>query len=119
MKENSGFAYRIHVAATQLDTSMLLMGWLVKNGFYAQLATDTSSLGDPSRLPAAPEALLLDESIGANLLVPVLKCVRSDPRWAKTVVICLGAFSEEREVNLFKAGADDVMAKPLDRKSVV
>jgi DNA-binding response OmpR family regulator len=92
---------------------MLFLGWFAKQGMYVGLVADGRELADASRLPQAPECLILDDALGVSLLPAILKCVRTQPGWQKTVIVAAGAFSEEQEVELLRAGADEVVGKPL------
>lgn len=92
---------------------MLLLGWFAKHGLYVGLVADGRELAETARLPQAPECLILDDALGATALPAILKVVRSQPNWSKTVIVATGSFSEEQEVELLRAGADEVVAKPL------
>jgi DNA-binding response OmpR family regulator len=106
-------AHRILVATPQSDVAMLLLGWFAKQGLYVGLVADARELADAAKLPQAPECLILDDALGAATLSSVVKVVRSQAGWKKTVIVATGSFSEEQEVELLRAGADDVVAKPL------
>ena len=112
-------AHRILVATPQSDVAMLFLGWFAKQGMYVGLVADGRELADASKLPQAPECLILDDALGAAVLPAILKCIRSQPGWAKTVVVAAGSFSEEQEVELLKAGADEVVAKPLRLSALI
>lgn len=92
---------------------MMFLGWFAKHGMYVGLVTDVAQLSDVSRFPVAPEGLVLDDSLGASQLAAITRGLRQQATWAKTVILAAGAFSEEQEVELLKAGANEVVAKPL------
>jgi DNA-binding response OmpR family regulator len=92
---------------------MIFLGWFAKSGLYVGLVSDGNQLADAAKLPQAPECLVLDDALGANLLPTILRCVRGQPGWNKTVIVASGTFSEEQEVELLRAGADEVVSKPL------
>lgn len=106
-------ANKVLVASANSDTAMHLLGWFAKHGFYVALEGDVSRLGDTSKPYSAPECLLLDDAAGASLLPKLVAAMRTRPDWARTVIVAIGAFSEEQEIELFRAGADDIVGKPL------
>jgi len=106
-------AHRILVATPQSEVAMLLLGWFAKHGLYVGIVTDARELVEASKLPQAPECLILDDAFGASNLPAIIKVIRSQPGWKKTVVVATGTFSEEQEVEMLRLGADDVVAKPL------
>lgn len=105
--------HRILLATPATDTAMLLLGWLVRQGFYVGMANDVAQLGDLAKLTEAPECLLLDDALGPARLAPIVRCARQVPSWEHTAILVMGHFSEEQETDLFRAGADDVIFKPL------
>lgn len=101
------------MATSQSDVAMMFLGWFAKHGMYVGLVTDVAQLSDATRFPEAPEGLVLDDSLGASQLAAITRGLRKQPSWAKTIIVAAGAFSEEQEVELLKAGANEVVAKPL------
>lgn len=110
---NSHTAHRVLVATSQSDVAMMFLGWFAKHGMYVGLVTDTTQLADASRFPQAPEGLVLDDSLGAAQLPAIVRNLRQQPGWGKTVILAAGAFTEELEVDLLRAGANEVVGKPL------
>lgn len=92
---------------------MMFLGWFAKHGMYVGLVTDVAQFTDEARFPQAPEGLVLDDSMGAAQLAGITRNLRKHPGWAKTIIVAAGTFTEEQEVDLLKAGANEVVGKPL------
>jgi DNA-binding response OmpR family regulator len=110
---HSHTAHRVLVATSQSDVAMMFLGWFAKHGMYVGLVTDLAQLVDASRFPQAPEGLVLDDAFGAAQLPAIVRNLRQQQGWAKTVIVAAGSFSEEQEVDLLRAGANEVVGKPL------
>jgi DNA-binding response OmpR family regulator len=106
-------SHRVLVATSQTDVAMMFLGWFAKHGMYVGLVTDIAHLNDTGRFPQAPEGLVLDDSMGAAQLASITRGLRQNPAWAKTIIVAAGTFTEEQEVDMLKAGANEVVGKPL------
>jgi CheY-like chemotaxis protein len=78
-----------------------------------------TSLDDPGRLWAVlesvrPDLLLLDNDMPGVDGISLCRAIRSDQRWARLPIVFLsGSESPEAVREMFTAGADDFVSKPL------
>lgn len=113
------YPYKVLLATPTSETAMLMLGWLVRHGFYVGLSADVSGLSERAGSIAPPDCLLLDDTLGPATLPPIVRAARKAKGWERTAIIAFGNFNEEQETALFKAGVDDVVFKPLRADSLV
>lgn len=86
---------------------------------FRDSALDLTTLGDPSRFwatleQAEPDLLLLDVDMPGVTGLELCRLVRADDRWSPLPVLVLtGSVRPEQVVEVFGAGADDYVSKPV------
>ncbi|HKJ11378.1 MAG TPA: response regulator [Ornithinimicrobium sp.] len=84
-----------------------------------------TTLSDPTRFwevlqQVAPDQLILDVDMPEVSGVALCRAVRSDPRWSQTSVLFLTAVTDSNIVEeVFAAGADDYVTKPINHRELV
>jgi diguanylate cyclase (GGDEF)-like protein len=89
------------------------------SALLAPLGTDVRGLDDPLRFWEAlesfsPDVLVLDVDMAHLNGIELCRVVRNDPRWTSTPVLFLTARNDPATIQqLFDAGADDYVQKPI------
>lgn len=80
---------------------------------------ELTTVSDPVRLwevlaQTAPDLVLLDVDMPGATGLELCRMLRNDPRWATIPILVLtGSVTSERVVDVFTAGADDYVTKPV------
>jgi two-component system response regulator RpaA len=62
-----------------------------------------------------PDVLIIDYNLGDVTGLDVARTIRSNPRLARTRILCMSGYvTEEESAALFAEGVDDFVRKPLD-----
>jgi|GEM_PF-2130698 len=110
---------KIYLALPDPDLNRSVRAWLEDGAFRLQEAMDWSLVPEEVGLFGADVVVLENElpGLGAELVVAQLK---ADPRTAdRPIIVILPAHDDEAATSLAEAGADAVLAQPLDTATLV
>lgn len=100
-------------------TQRVLAKILVQAGYQVEILDNVADFG--ARLEQVrPEVVILDYQLKDGLGSELCLALRSDPRWSALPVLFLTASRDGETVErLFRAGADDYLAKPVGARDLL
>jgi pilus assembly protein CpaE len=113
------------LGGTVPDTRVLLLGDAASDGLARALAaghralTRTADPDDAVALAADQDVIVLDTVAAPRSLADVCREIRANPALAELPVLAISAAdSVEDRIRLLEAGADDVIARPVDDREL-
>ena len=110
---------RVLIADAVPTNRIILKVKLAASRYEVTQADSVSALLETAR-QALPDLIIIDQSLPEGGIAGACKALRADPTLAAIPVIALAALDLRRDrLNCLRAGADDVLTKPLDELALL